>query len=160
MGKAALVLLVVVALAAEALFVLTGAGVPRTTGPLATPLGAHAGSIWIGVAGALLFLVSVLLLGRGGPERPYATRETLLVLVVAASTAFTFAALIGVARGWSPETLAALAFGGVAETLVAIGLCLRIATLSDKRKLLFVPGAIGAALVGAVQLLVATLGGA
>jgi hypothetical protein len=74
MGKVALVLLIVVALAVEALFVLTGAGVPRTGGPLATPLGAHAGSIWIGVAGAVLFFVAVVLLGRGGAERPYATR--------------------------------------------------------------------------------------
>lgn len=160
MGKVALVLLVIVALLAEAVFVLTGAGVPRTTGPLAAPLGAHAGSIWIGVAGGALFLVAVLLLGRGGAERPYATREALLVLVVASSAAFTLAALIGVARGWSPETLAALALGGVAETLVAIGLSLRIATLADRRKLLFVPGVLGLVLVSAVQLFVATLGGA
>jgi hypothetical protein len=160
MGKAVLVLLVLVALAVEALFVLTGAGVPRTSGPLATPLGAHAGSIWIGVAGAALFLVAVLLLGRGGAERPYATRETLLVVVVASSAAFTLAAMIGVGRGWSPETLAALALGGVTETLVAVGLCLRIATHAEKRKLLFVPGVIGAVLVGAVQLFVVTLGGA
>jgi len=160
MGKVALVFLIIVALAVEAVFVLTGAGVPRTTGPLAAPLGPYAGSIWIGVAGAALFFVAVLLLGRGGAERPYATRETLLVLVVASSAAFTLAALIGVARGWSHGTLAALAFGGVSETLVAVGLSLRIATTSDKRKLLFVPGVIGAVLVGAVQLFVVTLGGA
>lgn len=160
MGKVVLVLLIIVALAAEAVFVLSGAGVPRTTGPLAAALGPYAGSIWLAVGGAALFLVAVLLLGRGGAERPYAIREALLVLVVAASAAFTVAALLGVARGWSPETLAALAFGGLAETLVAIGLSLRVATLTDKRKLLFVPGVIGAVLVGALQLFVVTLGGA
>lgn len=160
MGKIVPVLLIIIALAAEAVFVLTGAGVPRTSGPLVAELGVHAGSIWIAVAGALLFLVGVLLLGRGGADRPYATREALLVLVVASSAAFTVAALLGVARGWSPETLAALALGGVAETLVAVGLSLRVATLADKRKLLFVPGVIGAVLTGGVQLFVATLGGA
>ena len=79
---------------------------------------------------------------------------------VAGAAAFTVATLLGVNRGWSPETHAALAIGGAGQTLVAVGLAVRVATLSEKRKLLFVPGALGAAVIGVVQLLIATLGGA
>jgi hypothetical protein len=68
--------------------------------------------------------------------------------------------VLGVSRGWSPETLAALIIGGVAESFVAIGLCVRVATRANRRKLLFVPGVLGAAVVALVQLLLVTLGGA
>ena len=52
----------------------------------------------------------------------------------------------------------ALALGGLAETLVTLGLTVRVATQPVKRKVLFVPGLLGTALVGLVQLLIATLG--
>lgn len=158
MGKVVGVLLALAALVAGALFVLTGAGVPRP-GPLSAPLGPWAGSPLLAAAAAGLLLLSVLLLARGGADRPFAIREALLALSVAGGAAFTVATLLGVNRAWSPETLAALAVGGAGQTLVAVGLAVRVATLADKRKLLFVPGAIGAAGLGLVQLLIVTLGG-
>lgn len=159
MGKVLGVLSGLCALVAGALFVLTGAGAPRQV-PLAEPLGPWAGSPALAGAAAALLLLAVVLLGRGGAEKPFATREALLVLSVAGAGSFTIAALLGVNRGWSHETLAALAVGGVGQTLVALGLVLRVATRADKRKLLFVPGTVGAVVVGLVQLLIATLGGA
>lgn len=159
MGKLVGFLLGLAALAAEALFVLTGAGVARP-GPLSAPLGLYAGSPLLALGGAALLLLGVALLARGGPERPFAIREALLVFSVAGAAAFTVAALLGVNRAWSPETLAALALGGVGQSLVAVGLSVRVAMLHEKRKLLFIPGALGAAIVGLLQLVLATLGGA
>jgi hypothetical protein len=159
LGKFVGVLLALIAVAAGALFVLTGAGVPRP-GPLSEPLGPWAGSPLLAAGAAVLLLLAVALLARGGAERPFAVREALLVLSVAGAAAFTVATLLGVNRGWSPETLAALAIGGAGQTLVAVGLAVRVATLAEKRKLLFVPGALGAAVIGLVQLLLVTLGGA
>lgn len=158
MGKFVGVLLALAALVAGALFVLTGAGVPRP-GPLSAPLGPWAGSPALAAAAAGLLLLGVVLLARGGADRPFAIREALLVLSVAGAAAFTVATLLGVNRAWSPETLAALAVGGAGQTLVAVGLAVRVAMLQEKRKLLFVPGAVGAAGLGLVQLLIVTLGG-
>jgi hypothetical protein len=157
MGKAFGLLLVLAGLAAEALFLLTGAGTPRA-GPIAEALGPAAGSLHLALGGAAAFLLGTLLLARGGAERPLAWREALLVLVVGAAAAFTVAALVGVGREWRPETLAALLIGAASETLVAVGLSVRIAMLAERRKLLFVPGVVGATLVGVVQLLIITLG--
>ena len=159
MGKVVGVLFGLVAVAAGALFVLTGAAVPRP-GPLADPLGPWAGSPLIAAGAAVLLLLSVVLLARGGAERPFAIREALLVLSVAGAASFTVATLLGVNRAWTPETLAALALGGAGQTLVAVGLAVRVAMLREKRKLLFVPGVAGAAALGLVQLLIVTLGGA
>ncbi len=159
MGKVVGVLLGLLAVAAGALFVLTGAGVPRP-GPLADPLGPWAGSPLLAGGSALLLLLAVALLARGGAERPFAIREALLVLSVAGAGAFTVATLLGVNRAWSPETLAALALGGAGQTLVAVALAVRVAMLREKRKLLFVPGALGAAVLGVLQLVIVTLGGA
>lgn len=158
MGKALGMLLVLAGLAAEVLFLLTGAGAPRP-GPLAEPLGPLLnGAPALALGGAVAFALGTLLLARGGAERPFAWREALLVLVVGAAAAFTLAALIGVGRAWRPETLAALLLGAVSETLVAVGLIVRIATLAERRRLLFVPGVVGATLVGVAQLLVIALG--
>lgn len=161
MAKAFAVLLVLVALVAEALFLLTGAGgaAPRVA-ELAQHLGPWAGHPAIAGAGGVVFLVGTLLLGRGGPEHPYAAREALLVIVTAAAAAFTVAALIGVGREWNAPTLATLALGAMAELVVALVLCVRIATLPERRKLLFVPAVVGVVLVGTVQVLTLTLGAA
>ncbi|MCO5165453.1 MAG: hypothetical protein M9894_03675 [Planctomycetes bacterium] len=159
MGKVVGFLLIVAALAAGAAFVVTGAGVP-SPGPLSEPLGPWAGHPALAGGGAALLLLGVLLAGRGGPDRPFAVREALLVVSVAGAGAFTLAAMIGVGRAWTPETLAALMAGGLGQTIVALGLAVRVATLPEKRKLLFVPGVAGLAVVGAVQLFVVTLGGA
>lgn len=163
MGKVVGLLLIVVALAAGAVFVLTGAGVPRP-GPLSEALGPWferwAGSPVLAGGGAALLLLGVLLCARGGPERPFAFREALLLLSVVGAGAFTAATVIGVGRGWSPETLAALMAGGLGQMVVTLGLLVRVATLPEKRKVLFVPAAALAAVVFAAQLFVVTLGGA
>ncbi|MCW8137744.1 MAG: hypothetical protein KIT58_02455 [Planctomycetota bacterium] len=163
MGKVVGLLLIVVALAAGAVFVLTGAGVPRP-GPLSEALGPWfvpwAGSPALAGGGAALLLLGVLLCARGGPERPFAFREALLLLSVVGAGAFTVAAVIGVGRGWSPETLAALMAGGLGQMVVTVGLLVRVATLPEKRKVLFVPAAAMTAVVFAAQLFVVTLGGA
>ncbi len=150
-------LLAIVGVVALLLFGLTGAGAPPSTPtPLSGPLGPMAGSPLLLGAGAALFVLGTALLGRG-PER-YALPEVLLVLAAGAAGGLTGALFIGVARRWSPETLGALAIGGLAELVVALGLTVRVATQPVKAKLLFLPGLLATAAVGLVQLLLVTLG--
>lgn len=150
-------LLAIVGVVALLLFGLTGAGgPPAAPTALSAPLGPMAGSPLLLGGGALLFVVGTAILGRG--EERYALTEVLLVLAAGAAGGLTAALVIGVARRWSPETLGALTIGALAEGLVALGFAIRVATQPVKRKLLFVPGLLATALVGLVQLLLATLG--
>jgi hypothetical protein len=148
-------------LALGGLFLLTGAGAPPPAAtPLSAPLGPLAGSPLLALGGGLLYLLGTLLAGRGGAERPYAVREVALVLAAGGAAALTAALVVGVARKWTGETLAALAIGALGEALVAVVLSVRVAMLPDKRKLLFVPGFLLTAVVAIVHLVVLTLGAA
>lgn len=124
--------------------------------PVETPLRGRAELL--AVAG-LLYAGGVLLLGRR-QDAPYAGREVVLALTAGGAAAFTLAVVAGVARGWEPPTLAALAVGALGESLVAIGLAARLAMLEARHRPLFIPGVLLTAVVGLVQLLVLTLGAA
>jgi hypothetical protein len=141
-------LLILIGLLAEAAWFLSGTG-----RPLATSLGPLAGSPWLAVGGALPLLVGLLLAGRGRePGAPYATREVVLLIACAAGAGLTGALLVGVARTWAWPTLAALALGAWGESLLAVGLSVRLAVAEEKRRALFVPGLLGSALLGAAHL--------
>ena len=69
---------------------------------------------------------------------------------VAVAWVFAVAVALGVGRGWSQPTLAALAAGGAVQTLVALGFAIGIGRAADKRKLLFVPALLGVVCVVAL----------
>ena len=121
--------------------------------PLATQLGPAAGSVWLLPAGAVPLLLGIVISGR--PREPggvYATREVILLLACAGAAAASAALVVGVARVWSWPTLAALALAAWGETLLAVGLCVRLAVAAEKRRALFVPGLLCGALLGALHL--------
>lgn len=121
--------------------------------PLEAALGPVAGSPWLVPAGAVVLILGLILAGRpreaGGT---YATREVVLLLACAVGAGLSAALAVGVARGWSQPTLAAVALGAWGETLLAVGLCVRVAVAEEKRRALFVPGLLGSALLGAAHL--------
>lgn len=141
MGKVAAVLVVVLALAAEVLFLLTRAGHPLADPtPLASALGPLAGSPALAGIGALLFALGVALAAR--PTEPggtFAHREAAFAVSAAVAWGFTVAALVGVERGWSAPTLAVLGGGAAVETAVALGFAVRLGFVAGRRKLIFVP---------------------
>lgn len=159
MAKALAVLLVLLSIGAEVLFFLTGGGAP-----LAEPTSISqqlppelVGTPWLAVGGGVLFLLGALLAGRRKDE-PYAIREVVLAISAAVALALAAAVVVGVIRRWSYPTLGALAAGGCAETLVAVGICARIAMAENKNKLLFVPGVLVTLLLAVFFLLLIVLG--
>ncbi|MDC3379432.1 hypothetical protein OAX78_04030 [Planctomycetota bacterium] len=142
-------------------FLLTGAGHAPASGgsALAGALGPFAGAPLLAVGGAILYVLGALVLGR--PDEPghaYHTREVVLSLSVAASAGLGCALALGIVRGWSVPTLAALGLGGGLETLLALVLVLRLSMAKTKRKLLFVPSTLGAVVLALLYLFVITLG--
>ncbi len=126
---------------------------------LAPTFGPWAGHPALVAGGAGLLLLGALLLARpAAPGGPWAAGEALLVLAVASAGGLVAAVVFGVSRRWAPETLAALGLGAIVEVAVAIGLAARVATARERRKVLFLPGLGGAALVGLALLLVLALG--
>lgn len=145
------------AVALEVVFLATGAGAPPEPGGPA-PLGGLGGSPWLAIAGGGLFVGGAFLLGRPRrPDEPYATREVILLLAVGAAAAFTVAAFLGVLRGWKAETLGVVALAAIVETLIAAGLAVRLATVAEKRRGLFLPGVVAAAALGVLHLVLVTL---
>ncbi len=159
MAKALAVLLVLLALAAEVLFFMTGGGTPLAEPEqLSQSLPAQlVGTPWLAVAGGVVFVLGVLLAGRQKDE-PYAIREVVLAISVAVALALATGVVVGVIRRWTYPTLGALAAGGCAETLVAIGICARVAMADTKSKLLFVPGLIVTILLAVFFLVLIVLG--
>ena len=141
-------ILVLLGLLVEVAWFLSGEG-----RPLAASLGPLAGSPWLIPAGAAVVVLGLLLAGRGrAPGERYATRETVLLCAGAGAAGLTGALIVGVARLWPWPALAALALGAWGETLLAVGLAVRLAVASEKRRALFVPGLLLSALLGAVHL--------
>lgn len=158
MVKSLGVVLVLAAIVTGGLFLATGAGVPGDPGPL-PPAHAHlAGSPLLALGAGIGLLVGLLLVGTRTKTQPYATLEVVLLASVAAGVALSLGLVIGVSRNWQPRTLAAIAGGGALETLAAVGIAIRLAVRDYRRRWLFVPGVIGAALLAVFYLVVILLG--
>lgn len=141
-------LFIILGLVSGAGYLLSGPG-----RPLAAALGPAAGSPWLVAGGSALLGLGLLLTGRGRePGQAYATREVVLLLAAAAAGGLTLALAVGVARGWSRPTVGVLAAGAWAETLLAVVLAVALAVAAEKRRALFIPGLMAAALLGAFHL--------
>jgi len=158
-AKLAAALLVLLGMSDLALFLLAGGAAPLFADLAALPPALRelaASAAWVAL-GAAALTGGVLALGRSGDEtQAYALREVALLLSGLLGLALCLALVTGAARGWSTPTLAALLLGAATETLIALGLTLRLALARDRRPWLFAPGAalgVGLALFHALTLL-------
>lgn len=71
-------------------------------------------------------------------QRP--PHELVLLLSGSLATGCAAAAVFGSFKGWTSPTLGVVFVAGVVESLVAVGLAIRVLLLEEKRLGLFVPG--------------------
>lgn len=122
-------------------------------------LGPMAGTRLLGCGGVLLYLLGLFVLGRlRRSDERQAGAEALLLASSGLGVGLGIWLVLAVRATLDQRLIGALVLGLAVQSLISIGLTLRLAIKGGARKLLFVPGVIATLLLLLLDLLVLALG--
>lgn len=152
-------LLTLCGIALSLTFLATGADglLPATAG--SEQLGPWAGARLLGVGGVALYLAGLFLLARlQRRDERQASGEALLLASSGLGVGLAIWTVLAVRATLDQRLIGALLGGLALQSLISIGLTLRLAIKGGARKLLFVPGVLATLVLLLLDLLVLALG--